>query len=638
MNGRTVVNSLGESVAKSMGEMSKLDWLITAGLVYSALKIGGAVVPLWNRFRERNIPSEADLTLINSEYDSALAMYEAAVEDVKVQAYGAAFNKISAALKELNHTSGKRNQIQSLEIHKVLHAKLRYLLAEVNYYQGEFQSAERELLRVITLDQSHVLSHNLLAHLYIYHFHKPEHAKFYLKKSLELNPTQSFAKFYLAKLKNDAKQIDASAEEIIDIYQQQLQHGENSLATQRLAELQASTPALRVMIPFILLNWLQRKMAYADDQQSILNILNVFTATLNSQVFTNQQHVQIMLKEARVKAYMKIASLKKLQADFNDADQLERHALGLRLPANDGDRFFYQYDVSHLDRRVTKLFPHNIRTGYLLNPEHRLFMSQLIVGWAQEGWFIGDENPLIKALVENLLLFKHNENNAELNDEIHNLAASDQLVAHFIKQYIDGKGWAPWFKAVKGVAPNSIFTLISLACQHQGVSMHIYGKDAVDSKAIHETEALVVNERGLHVLYNPAESTLSILDELTSPSRVYRWIAIKANWELLHEDPTNERALELAGMKGFTALPDICRESLANESLPKSATAAMANGLGLFISGHKGEYKGDKAAAEELQSKLHEKLHPTFFTRSRVASAVGGAALIGLGAYLLRNR
>ncbi len=638
MYGRLLEKSLGEDFVKSLGNMSKVDWLVTAGLLYSVLQIGHAIVPLWSQFRERNIPSPAELTLINSEYDSAMALYEEALHDLKTESYGSAIVKIDSALMELDKTASQRNMVQGLEVHKVLQARLRYLRAESLYYQGELRAAERELLKVVKLDRGHVSSRNLLAHLYTFHFNKPVIAGELLEASLSLNATQLFARFYQALASNDDKKIDEIAKEIIAIYQHQLAHENDAPATQRLAQLQASTPAVNIMIPVMLLQWLERKVESSENQKDILKMLSVFTATLQSQIFANQQQLQVMIKEARIKAYLKIASLRKVDANFNDLDLKDLEAFSLRTLSGDRWRHFFEYEAAHIDRHVTKLFTEGNRSAYLLDQEYRYPMRKIIIGWAKAGWMNADSNPLVQVLRDKLLLAKQDISGSDLQREIDELAASDELITHFLKQYVDGKGWEPWFRVVTDSDSGDVSALIGLACKRQNVNMHIYAKAKDDKSVIHEAEKFVSGEQGMHLLYDVEHNQLQILDEIKSPSRLYRWIALQSCWDLLKQDPANAVAINLAGDKGLAVLPEMARQFLASDNLPRSTATTMIAGLGLFAERHKGECQDGRVAAQEVKDKLQARLQATMFTKERVLSAVGAAALVGLGAYFIRNK
>lgn len=149
--------------------------------------------------------------------------------------------------------------------------------------------------------------------------------------------------------------------------------------------------------------------------------------------------------------------------------------------------------VIQLDKICSYLFPApSDDCRMVLTNSHTIRMVYILIGWAEAGWLQDSKRPALKTLSEKCLQWK-NEQPEGLQEEIMNLAMNKSNILAFVTENIMYEGWAPWFRVVdseqsteEGLS-NLKLALITIACKHQHVNMHVYTKDA-DGVLIHTSK------------------------------------------------------------------------------------------------------------------------------------------------------
>jgi hypothetical protein len=208
---------------------------------------------------------------------------------------------------------------------------------------------------------------------------------------------------------------------------------------------------------------------------------------------------------------------------------------------------------------------------------------------------------------------------------------SNKTIAYFLATYVEGKGWKPWFRAIS--ADGNVLSLLVLACQEQGVNLSTYMKDADVEKHIKCISTLIpenpsVNaktkqQKSMHVIYDTEQNEYTLLHELSTPSRLYRWMALNACWELLGDEPDNRYALEELGSRTAAALPIMAVERLAASATSTSSNQGIRAGLSMFIKKYNNPCPDEKVRAEAILAQ-HETTEAKsslggFFTRKVLA-------------------
>lgn len=420
----------------------------------------------------------------------------------------------------------------------------------------------------------------------------------------------------------------------------------------------------------------------ATDPNVVVDLFDTYLKVVDQDLQANKDNISVELKvklhtlqqEACIKAFTKLATLRKGATEFNDFE-LEQLSKLPYIPGANGDVPHFAFPAERIDRSMTKHFEYGNQWLYLLgrelpdtsskglfswllgrggkSPEERLLdpyrkdLAYLLLGWAKAGLLDDSKDPVLKSLAENMKLWLAEKPEGVFNEMVA-IALNKKNILNFLTEYVMDKGWAPWFKVVSWEYREfdqqviNDFSLIALACKEQNINLHAYTK--------HEDEILpVAEQKNDHDSYNPNNPVLKvmldhstnqfiILDPITTPSHLYRRLAVYISWEVLQKDPLNVCALEVAGCKGMAYLPEFAANMAKQDVVKKDEAKTVVHALGLFVQNHKGQCTDDKVAAARAIDTLNYKSKPGLFTKKNAGIVVAAAAASVVGWKLAKDK
>lgn len=426
---------------------------------------------------------------------------------------------------------------------------------------------------------------------------------------------------------------------------------------------------------FAYLKDLEVRINDAISPDEIIKRLNTYIEAVNQSIEDEKSEemksrLHILQQEACIMAFTKLAVLRKGADEFNDYEKEQLAKLSF-INTDNSKRHFFEYDADHIDRTVSRKFKLGTRWSYLLGTQvegtskqstfwslfgmgkvsannmidpYHADMTFTLLGWAKAGLLDNSKHPKLKSLAEKMQQWEL-EHPEGLYNEMMTMALDKKNILDFVTEYVLNEGWAPWFKLVNidrkvdGETKNEMRALISIACREQGMNLVIYNKDENgELTPAHQLNDGSEEEPCLRVLLNTDENKLVILDEISTPSHLYRRLAVRIGADVLQEDPLNTCALNVAGDKGLAFLPQLANRMAKQEVVTKADAHKVKKALGLFVENHKGTCEDDKAAAKKAIAELNYKTRDGLFTAKNAVKVVAVAAFgAGLGFALTKD-
>lgn len=650
MLGRLIDSALSKSgyALESAKDVTVEKALYSAGLIFLVMLIGERSAKFYRSYAHAPLFTADDLARLSHDLQSVNTLYDRAMIEMFHGSLGQARNTINLALTAFKVAVGRNKALSEVNDNKAKHAKLLEKRAEIFVLQGEYAAAEQDLLEAIRLGRAATSAYNMLAHIYINHLHDPSKADLYLEQSWALDSQQLFARFYRGCASGNAADADAVANEILAVYhrqflaQQEISNEVNPMLhkTTEWNRLHHTAPA--ICVPYLVMNWLEMKMSFERDPRMVLSMADSLKMLLTEHVDDIPKMLQVKLKEARIKALMRVATLRKNEAAFNDNELVLRQKNSFQEGAEDARKHYFVYAGQHVDHAVSDLFTDGIQTDFLY--EYPQKMGAIIKGWAQQGWLVADNQVGIHLLCEKLQLLKRDQYNEALISEIDKICTHPETIKHFIDTYVKDMGWLPWLRVVVRESADDqrivIFSLLAIACDKQGVHLKLHLLDEQQTPALHLLDNKVANHLPcLSVAYQAGHSEFQMMHELTTPSRLYRWLALRECWDLLrHDDAFSHPVLEILGARGYATLPQMALARLSDSDVSSLQKEAVIAGLKKYIDQHKGNDK-DKEFAQSILAdyrSANQRTNGMGLFSSRVMFGVGLAAAAGV-AYCLRK-
>lgn len=426
----------------------------------------------------------------------------------------------------------------------------------------------------------------------------------------------------------------------------------------------------RTHFAFAYLKDLAMRINDATSPEDIIKRLNTYIEVVNQSIADEKSdeiksRLHILQQEAGIMAFTKLAELRKGEDEFNEFEKEQLAKLSF-INTDNGKRHFFEYDANHIDRTVSRRFELGTRWNYLLGTQvedtsnqstfwsllgmgkvssnnmidpYHADMTFTLLGWVKAGLLDNSKHAELKSLAEKMQRWER-EQPEGLYNEIMSMARDKKNILDFVTEYVMNEGWAPWFKLVNierrvdEKIINEMHALISIACKEQGINLVIYNKDENGELApAHQLNDDKEEGTCLRVLLDTAENKLVILDEITSPSHLYRRLAVRICWDVLQEDSLNTCALKVAGDKGLACLPQLANKIANQEVVAKADAQKVVKALGLFVKNHKGTCEDDKSEAKKAIADLNYKTRDRLFTAKNVATvgAVAAVGVFGLG-------
>lgn len=410
---------------------------------------------------------------------------------------------------------------------------------------------------------------------------------------------------------------------------------------------------------FAFLNELEMQINQSTSPEDIVERLNDFLYIVNKAVKDAKSkemksRLHILQQEAGIKAFNKLATLRKGATEFN-AYEMEQLSKLPFINMESGKRHFFEYDADHIDRTVSRQFDSGTRWLHYLEMQYHAHMIFILLGWAKSGLLHNSKNPALREIGENMKVWESSQEAGLFND-IMKAAIDMKNILDFVTEYLMSEGWAPLFQVVtseriQGGKPVNIkLAMLSVACKEHGMNLRIYSKnDAGELRLCDQINDELIaidvsaDKPTFNVLYDEKENKLVILDEIKTASHLYRRLAVRISRDVLDADPLNTCALEVAGNKGLAYLPEFASKMANQDVVAKADAEKVVTALSLFIKNHKGACDDDKVKAQRAIEDLKYKTRDGFFSMKNaaklatVAATATAATVVGLE-ILKRNK
>lgn len=403
---------------------------------------------------------------------------------------------------------------------------------------------------------------------------------------------------------------------------------------------------------FAYLKDLEVRINESTSPEAIVEKLNRYVQVVDESIADEKSEdmksrLHILQQEAGIKAFNKLAKLRKGATEFNAYEMEQLNKLPF-INTESGKRHFFTYDADHIDRTVSRQFDSGTRWLHYLEMQYHAHMIFILLGWAKSGLLHNSKHPALREIGENMTVWESSKNEGLFND-IMKAAIDMKNILDFVTEYLMSEGWAPLFHVVtseriEGGKPVNIkLAMLSVVCKEQGMNLRIYSKDDAGELTLCDQindELIAIDVSAdkptFNVLYDEKENKLVILDEIKTASHLYRRLAVRISRDVLDADPLNTCALEVAGNKGLAYLPEFASKMANQDVVEKADAEKVVTALGLFVKNHKGACDDDKVKAQRAIDDLKYKTRDGFFTKKKVLAvtvgAAGAAVAVGLGA------
>lgn len=577
-----------------------LDILGVAALLYYGLRITNDSIKLHRNLVKAKQLTPTDVANISAQASRAHELIELAKDRFHGGSYQEALAYINDALHHLQHPSSKKQPIN---------IELLYLRACIHYANEQYVLAVQDLKSALSLNKDHTLSLNLLIDIHINHAQQVRtkvDVIELLKQSLTGNENQQYARFYKAILKNDLNSANAVMGEILKML---LSERNTAIAATIFHQ---TTP--EIVVPYMIAQWMRLKIANENTMQGMRQIAMACTVMLEHNEAVTSKHLRIFLHECRISCLQQIARLNELNPLFDPEGSGLREANTLKF----GDDYFFAYDGKYADQAFTRLFKDGMATDYLLDSTFKHKLDALIVAWLKApGLLNNDNNPKLAALRELL------QNNLD-----HALVVLDEATCqYFLDTHVKNAGWKPWLIILKNENGMPAHSLLFMACQQQGITLHVHLKD---------NQSLITgSENGipLHVYYDQNKEAFTLLQPINTPADLYTWLALRECWQLLEDDSSNEFALRILGERGLAILPQLALAKFMDPETSDKSKLNILSGLRSFTANANNPDNSDKELAarlQEEQSRILRSRHGGLFSARNIAlGCMAAGAAVG---------
>lgn len=585
-----------------------------------------------------NLMSDKIFHEITTRRESAVSSYKLAQKCIEDACYQKALHHLEKALEEYSAHKQYKDTIKD----EALRADMYFYKAICHFFLEKNNSSIECLQKSISYEKSNILAFNFLAFIYMNckDVASLDKAKRYLEESIKWESKQIFANYYVAKLNNNFESMKEAVDELINAFDVEdnisnaQQHG-----NEFKRNLEATT--LAFFLPFLITDWLTVLAENVTDVEMLCRIAN-FCAELIAKTQKKIQStilnkVSIVVHESRIKALNKIAAIKKESSKFEhfDDDLLQVYSLS----SSDGKRFV-DYPTQWLDYSITKFFSHGFDLKYI-KENFSDQVTNMIAEWAKLSWLAQDTDHRIKkicGLVKEINRSRIDLANLENKRQVLKIAANDNgitakkakgirlsldtseasllescskedVIDYFLDRYFNEKGWNHWFKIAAIRDENkeilSLQSLLHLAAKYHKIDLKIYTKKDKTLIASTQSQVSELNEGAIHLLLNETKAEFSLLQEVNTPYKLYRTLAILSCRDLLEVDSKNELAQQILNKRLVASIPLEAKNYLFKESswaANTSSTYTMYRRLFEFT--HPQGNKHNKWQYETIKAKL----------------------------------
>lgn len=566
---RDAINNLTDSTVKLLNDYRQEVEILNsvATLNSNTFLMCTNILQVYKSLVNRDLPNEHDVSRVSLERESGIFSYKQAISDFENGSYGGALKHITDAINEFSKTSSTKKFLGELKQNKSLLAEFYFLKGQILFSQGKFSDSVSELKKSLENNSANAMCCNLIAFIYIQELGDCNAARKYLLNSIDINGTQLFANFYLAKLDNNYLKMDEIVSELPEIYQTKKSADDHSVVS---GFVDVTPP---ISLPYILLERLEKKISKEQDSVAIARAINEFNGYVSKLPSGLKKKCSITLFEIQVKAFMRMSELKKTANEFDLFDQEFCSEYGLKLYSS--KQFFFEYSADFIDSTFYKIFPKGINSDFLYGEKYIERVAQFIAQHAKFGKLMGDDNKIVDLRkITKKMQQANNEEKIKLNKELVEKCKDKDVIKIFIENKFLGKGCTPWFEVMN--MPQKPASLFYLLCEEHNVNLFVYTKNK--DGLIPQNELCQITEntefKSIHIVYHKDSGQFTLLQQLTSPSRLYRRIALDACADLIRRDNMNFVAWEILSKRGYIQLPKIA-ETLSKEGKLKSTSPIM---------------------------------------------------------------
>lgn len=502
---------------------------------------------------------EGALQQISREHESAVNSYREAQRLAREGSTPAAIALLDNAIREFSFTAPRTRNYQALNSQNLFFANLHFFKAILLFTQKKYAAAIESAKIALTFNKEQPLACNLLAFIHLYHMRDENAARECLVESLNLNPTQVFANFYLAHLDKDAIKSNEAFALLQKTFElKESKHPEIADKIPEVLNLTATT--LPDFIPYLAIEWLGRHTEIENDRRELARIATIFNIVIANCQTLALEHCRALLLEKRINVLAKIARLS--GSAFEDFDMAWRNAHGKPFHHGDKKLYFFQYGAAEIDHYFLKLMAlGGTDAQHLLSPSLRADFVRYVIAWGKLGRFSGINHSGIHQLNKLIKKLNKKEDKKALEEKILSLCNSPVILEFFLEEYLSGKGWEPWFKILRVTDEQGVeagHSLIQPLCRDRHVPINYFQLNA-EGKLVNEA---FQDKKGFLNLCAADNNEFSILQPLDSPGGVYQLLAKQDCMALLTIDPDNAVAQHFLSLWRLGSFPASAEKSL----------------------------------------------------------------------------